>query len=569
MKKLTFTTTIDAPRERVWQTLWNDATYRLWTSVFHEGSYAESDWQEGSKILFLGPGGDGMSSRIARLIPNEFMSFEHLGEIKNGVEEHSKNWAGALENYTLRQQNGGTELLIEMDADDSFAEYAQKTFPQALDKVKEVAEARKITPFLWFDTQAEEAANFYTSIFQNSKIEKIQRNGDAVMVVDFTLCGQHFGALNGGPHFKINPSVSFYVTCETEAETDTVWQKLTEGGKVMIPMEKQAWSQKYGFAQDRFGVCWQISWGKLSDVGGQKFVPSLLFSGAHAGQAEAALQLYTSLFKGSAVEGIQRYGAGEAGKEGTVMHAQARLYGQTFMFMDNPMPEDTYTFNEALSFVVNCQGQEEVDYFWEKLTANGGAESQCGWLKDPFGVSWQIVPDELPQLLADPDPARAQRAMGAMMTMQKIDIEKLRKAADGEGKTTIVVEATVAAPLEKVWERWTQPEHVVHWNNASDDWHTPRAENDLRPGGTFNYRMEARDGSFGFDFNGTYDNVEKHQRIEYTMGDDRKVQVTFSSTDAGTFVMETFEAENTHSVEMQQQGWQAILNNFKKYVESN
>lgn len=140
MKKLNFSIRVAVPKDRLWQTLWNDATYRQWTAIFHEGSHAVSDWQEGSKILFLGPGGDGMTSRIARLIPNEFMSFEHLGEVKNGVEDFSGGWSGALENYSLRECDGGTELSVEIDSDDNFADYFRDVFPKALQKLKELSE---------------------------------------------------------------------------------------------------------------------------------------------------------------------------------------------------------------------------------------------------------------------------------------------------------------------------------------------------------------------------------------------------------------------------------------------
>ena len=135
--------------------------------------------------------------------------------------------------------------------------------------------------------------------------------------------------------------------------------------------------------------------------------------------------------------------------------------------------------------------------------------------------------------------------------------------------TAITVQTTVNAPIEKVWKFWTDPGHIIHWNNASDDWHTPRAENDLRVGGKFSARMEAKDGSFGFDFGGDYTNVVEHKTIEYTMGDGRKVKIDFFSEGNSTKVVETFDAENTHSVEMQRSGWQAILNNFKKYTETN
>ncbi len=140
---------------------------------------------------------------------------------------------------------------------------------------------------------------------------------------------------------------------------------------------------------------------------------------------------------------------------------------------------------------------------------------------------------------------------------------------DNTGKTTITVETIVNAPKARVWEFWTSPSDIEQWNNASDDWHTPKAYNDLRVGGKFLYRMEARDGSFGFDFGGIYDEVVLNQKIAYTIGDGRKVEVNFSGQGNATKVVETFEAEGTNPIDMQRSGWQSILNNFKKYTESN
>ena len=137
-----------------------------------------------------------------------------------------------------------------------------------------------------------------------------------------------------------------------------------------------------------------------------------------------------------------------------------------------------------------------------------------------------------------------------------------------EAKNNITIETIVKAPVEKVWESWTNPNHIMQWNNASKDWHTTKAENDLRVGGNFMSRMEAKDGSFGFDFGGTYDEVKSNQLIEYTTGDGRKVKITFSGNGNETKVVETFETENTNSIEMQRSGWQSILDNFKKYTES-
>jgi len=140
---------------------------------------------------------------------------------------------------------------------------------------------------------------------------------------------------------------------------------------------------------------------------------------------------------------------------------------------------------------------------------------------------------------------------------------------ESNNNTNITIGATVHAPVEKAWEYFTMPEHVTKWNHASDDWHSPKAENDLRTGGRFVYRMEAKDGSFGFDFGGTYDTVELHKTIAYTLGDNRKVRVDFSGNGDSTDITTTFEAESTNPVELQRNGWQAILDNFKKYTESN
>lgn len=134
-------------------------------------------------------------------------------------------------------------------------------------------------------------------------------------------------------------------------------------------------------------------------------------------------------------------------------------------------------------------------------------------------------------------------------------------------KTVITVKATVNAPLEKVWKLWTDPTHITKWNNASDDWHTPKAENDLRTGGKFLCRMEAKDGSMGFDFIGVYSLVDPLKRISYTMEDGRKADITFLENDGFTVISESFEAEDMNSIELQEAGWQSILNNFKKYAE--
>ncbi len=300
-------------------------------------------------------------------------------------------------------------------------------------KQQQNATRQKITPFLWFDGKAEEAAKFYVSIFKNSKIVTMKSWGEGIhfpkeqiMTATFELDGQQFYAFDAGPMFKFNPSISFFVICETENETDTIWQKLSEGGMVMMALDKYDWSEKYGWLQDRFGISWQISLGKISDVG-QKLTPSLLFTKENAGKAEKAVNFYTSVFDNSSITGILKYASGEHDVEGTVKHAQFSLNGQMFMAMDSSGAH-AFIFNEAISFFLTCKTQKEIDYFWNKLTADGGQESMCGWLKDQFGISWQIVPPVLGEMLSDKDSAKAGRVMQAMMKMKKIIIADLENA---------------------------------------------------------------------------------------------------------------------------------------------
>jgi predicted 3-demethylubiquinone-9 3-methyltransferase (glyoxalase superfamily) len=294
----------------------------------------------------------------------------------------------------------------------------------------------KITPCLWFDDNAEEALSFYTSIFSNSEILQVSRYNEeaakasgrpagSVLMMAFRLEGQKFTALNGGPHFKINPSISFFVTCYTETEIDKLWKQLSSGGSVLMDLQKYEWSEKYGWLQDRFGVAWQLYLGNKNEVG-QTITPSLLFTGRQHGRTEEAVRFYTSVFKDSNIVEILRYEAGEIEPEGTVKHAQYSLNGNVFMAMDSSL-DHPFSFNEAVSFVVDCKDQDEVDYYWNELTV-GGEESQCAWLKDKFGVSWQIVPKILIEMLSDKDSSKAQRVMMAMLRMKKIIINDLKKA---------------------------------------------------------------------------------------------------------------------------------------------
>jgi len=192
-----------------------------------------------------------------------------------------------------------------------------------------------------------------------------------------------------------------------------------------MPLDKYPWSDRYGWVTDQFGLSWQLMKGKLSDVG-QRITPLLMYSGEQRGKAEEAMNLYMSIFSHSYSDGIARYDKNDPAPEGMVKHAQCKLAGQTFMLMDNGTESDI-PFTEAISFYVNCTDQDEVDYFWNALT-NEGQESACGWLKDKYGLSWQIVPEFLTEKLALNDPEKQKKLFEAINKMKKLDVAKLKEA---------------------------------------------------------------------------------------------------------------------------------------------
>lgn len=274
-----------------------------------------------------------------------------------------------------------------------------------------------IYPCLWFDGQAKAAADFYCSAFGEAKI-----TNENPLVIILELSGQKFMYLNGGPMFKPNPSISFFVNCETLEEIELKWAVLSEGGMIMMPLDYYPWSkEKYGFCQDKFGVCWQVMQGSM---GGQKFVPALMFTQDKAGKAEDAINFYTDIFDDAKICSISRYLPGEPDLEGSIKHAQFTLNEQYFVAFDSSAPHQ-FKFDEGVSLVVECDTQVQIDYLWDKLT-DGGQENQCGWLKDKFGVSWQIVPKILAQLMSNPE--KSPKVIAAFMKMKKFDIQKLIEA---------------------------------------------------------------------------------------------------------------------------------------------
>lgn len=298
-----------------------------------------------------------------------------------------------------------------------------------------------IIPNLWFDRQAEEAAKFYTSVIEKSRVGSITRAVGAgyeitglaegtVMTVEFELAGQKFIALNGGPVFKFTPAVSFLIACATKEEAGRIWEKLSQGGKTLMKLGEYPFSEKYGWTEDRYGLSWQVMFAGERQIT-QKIIPTLMYVGEQAGKAEAAINFYTSVFPNSKIGPIDRYGKDAApDKEGTITHASFTLEGQGFAAMDSAL-EHKFTFNEANSLMVECETQKEIDYYWGKLTSDGGQESVCGWLKDKFGVSWQVSPTVLGEMLRNPDKAKVERVTNAFLKMKKFDIEALKRAFEG------------------------------------------------------------------------------------------------------------------------------------------
>jgi predicted 3-demethylubiquinone-9 3-methyltransferase (glyoxalase superfamily) len=293
---------------------------------------------------------------------------------------------------------------------------------------------QKIVPHLWYDKEAKEAALFYISLFDQSKLINATVIGNTpsgdTEVVNFELAGQPFSAISAGPYFRFNPSISLMVACTTVEEVNTKWKALSEGGTELMPLGEYPFSKRYGWIQDRYGLSWQLMLVEEAE-GIQKITPNLLFSNVACGKAEEAVKYYTEVFEDSEIRMISKYGEGEAmSSKAKVNYVAFKLSGIDFSAMDNAFDVD-YHFNEAFSLMVNCKDQKEIDYFWDKLSAVPEAE-QCGWVKDQFGVSWQIVPSKLDDILLHGSKDEVQRVTEAFLKMKKFDLEDLERARLGK-----------------------------------------------------------------------------------------------------------------------------------------
>lgn len=275
-----------------------------------------------------------------------------------------------------------------------------------------------IYPCLTLKGKVAEAAPFYIDTFGEGKV--VQTSPYVIMI---ELSGQKIMLLNDGPSSTPNGSVSFMVSSDSAEETEVYWNKLIDGGKALMPIDNYPWSIRYGWVQDKYGVSWQLFTGETK--ASQKFSPSFMFTGADAGKAAEAVHFYTELFQNSHIDGIMEYTEGDGDTPGFVKHAQFKINDFTAMAMDSSANHG-FGFNDSVSIVVDCDTQTEIDKYWEGLTANGGQEVACGWLTDKYGISWQIVPKVLGQLMSDPE--RGQRVMAALMKMKKLIIADLESA---------------------------------------------------------------------------------------------------------------------------------------------
>ena len=293
-----------------------------------------------------------------------------------------------------------------------------------------------ISPCLLFDKEAVEAAEFYASVFPNSKITfkthiKDTPSGDCD-IVGFEIMGFGFQAIGSETNFRPTPSISFMVNFDPSQDKDArnkideVWEYLSNNGKILMPLDQYPFSDRYGWIEDKYGFSWQLIYTNPEGEDRPLIVPSLLFVSDTCEKAEEATDFYLSVFRNAKRGAIARYPAGmEPNQEGAVMFTDFTLEGQWFAAMDGSASMHNFKFNEAVSLVINCGNQIEIDYYWAKLSALPEAE-QCGWVRDKYGISWQIIPENMNELLSQtPD-----KIIAKMLKMKKIIIADLERAIE-------------------------------------------------------------------------------------------------------------------------------------------
>ena len=425
-KTITVQTFINAPIEKVWKfytepehiTKWNNASDEWHTPK------VENDLKIGGKFLFRMETKDGsfgfdFSGTYEEIKINELIIYS----IADGRKVKIK----------FTENNTETKVVIDFEAENTHSIEMQRSGWQAIlnnfkNYVKDNKKnsIQKIIPHLWFD---KEITEFYISLFDNSKIKNITTitgtpSGDCD-IITFDLAGQEFMAISAEPFFKLNPSISFFVVFNNEKDIKNVWNKLIKGGKALMPYNTYPWAHKYGWLEDKYGLSWQLSWSEYHKLS-QKITPFLMFTKDKAGKTKEAIDTYTNIFPNSKIEMIVPYTKDDGDKEGFIKHSNFTLAGQNFMAMDSSA-QHNFSFNEAISFIVKCDTQEEIDYYWKKLSAVPEAE-QCGWLKDKYGISWQIVPEIMDEIMKSENKEKIEQVTKEFLKMKKFNIAKLIEA---------------------------------------------------------------------------------------------------------------------------------------------
>lgn len=277
---------------------------------------------------------------------------------------------------------------------------------------------RLIYPSIWCKTSAKDVADYYVSVFKNTEI--VDDNGFFKVL---NIHGHRIKLLEGEVDFELNPSISLMYLTPSETEVEELYEQLIVGGNTLMPLDSYPFSSKYAWVEDKHGVSWQLITAEEKDII-QKIVPTIMMLGENNGKAENAISFYTSLFPNSEKRGVSKYTDQEGETPGNIQHAEFKINDYLLMIMDSSQSH-SFNFNEAVSLVIECDTQDEIDHYWDKLTADGGEESVCGWLKDKYGVRWQVEPKVLNDLLQ-----KTPKVFEVMLTMKKLNIKQLKEAAE-------------------------------------------------------------------------------------------------------------------------------------------
>lgn len=432
MEQIQISNTVSKPVDQVWEFYTKPDHIMRW-------NYASLDWHTTQSENDLRPGGK-FSSRMEAKDGSFGFDFWGIYDeiITNKIIRYTMGDGRKATVNFIPDGNRQTRIQLFFDPESENPIEMQKLGWQAiLDNFKAYVEnTQKVIPYLWYDKNALEATEFYISIFPDSKligVEKIYEtpSGDCDMI-SFQLLGLEIQAIGAGPEFQFNSSLSFMVTCTSKEELNEFYKKLSENGKILMPLGEYPFSPYYVWFSDKYGLNWQLI---LMDKvvnreTNQRIRPVLLFQGEQCGKALDALNFYQSVLPGANIGQISRYLNGEAKDARAIInYAPLSFLGMDFVVMDHGYGGDD-TFNESFSLMIRCKDQMEINYYWNKLSFVPEAE-QCGWLKDRFGVSWQIVPSMLGDIFANATPEEVKRVTKAFLKMGKFYIDELEKAKKG------------------------------------------------------------------------------------------------------------------------------------------